>query len=64
MDIGLLIGLCIFFYAIAALITYVRIEDEKILQRINQVYRFFEGLLYSLTTLLLFIGIQIWLQNQ
>lgn len=61
MNIVLLISLCIFFYAIAALITYVRIEEEKNLQRINKVYRFFEGLLYSLTTLLLFIGIQIWL---
>ena len=62
MNIGLLISLCIFFYAIAALITYVRIKEEEILQRVNKVYRFLEGLLYSLTTLLLFLGIQIWLQ--
>ena len=62
MNIELLIGLCIFFYAIAALITYVRIKEEEILQRVNKVYRFSEGLLYSLTTLLLFLGIQIWLQ--
>ena len=62
MNIELLIGLCIFFYAIAALITYVRIKEEEALQKVNKVYRFLEGLLYSLTTLLLFLGIQIWLQ--
>ena len=62
MNIELLIGLCIFFYTIAALITYVRIKEEEISQRVNKVCRFLEGLLYSLTTLLLFLGIQIWLQ--
>lgn len=59
MNIILLINFCIFFYTIAGLFTYIRIEDEKISQRISPVYRFIEGLLYSLTTLLLFIGIQI-----
>lgn len=61
MNIGLLIGICAFFYALAALITYIRIEDE--LQRINKVFRSFEGLLYSLTTLLLILGVRIWLQK-
>lgn len=59
MNIILLINSCIFFYTIAGLFTYIRIEDEKISQRISQVYRLIEGLLYSLIALLIFVEIQI-----
>lgn len=62
MSIGALIGICIAFYLIAALLTFIRIEEETLLKRVNKLYRLYEGILYSLTTLLLFLGVQIWLQ--
>ena len=61
MNIGLIIVLCIAFYTLTVFLTLVRIEDETVLKRTNKVFRFFEALLYSLTTVLLLLGVHIWL---
>ena len=63
MNIGLVIVLCIAFYTLTVFLTLVRIEDETVLKRINKVYRFCEVLLYSLTTVLLLLGVYIWLHQ-
>ena len=61
MNIGLVIVLCIAFYTLTVFLTLVRIEDETVLNRTNKVFRFCEALLYSLTTVLLLLGVYIWL---
>ena len=63
MNISLTIGLCMAFYALSGFITLARIEDESVLKRVNKVFRFYEGTLYSLTTALLLTGVYIWLHS-